>query len=317
MEPKAVKFPHPLEVPKEVPLARRNRYQSLVKASLRGISVRVLIAWIELMAAAFFGSASLFMDALSTGIDIFSSVILMISFKLASKPPDRDHPLGHGRYEPLAGLQMGLFLIFLGGAMFFYNTAEFARPDPYASLHPSIWLIPLGSVILLEMSYRLMIATAKKQNSPALAADAIHYRIDSITSIFATLALLSASFAPKFNQLFDHLGAAFIAIFMMIVGFNAARKNMHQLLDRIPEKSYFDRIRKAALLTEGVKGTEKVRMQLFGPDAHVSIDVEVDPELSVDAAHSISQKVRLEIQKEIPFARDVIVHIEPYYPNDH
>lgn len=311
------KFPSPLGVPEEVPIARKNRYEALVRASIQGISVRVLIALVELIAAGVFGSAALFMDALSTTVDIFSSLILVLSFKLASRPPDGNHPLGHGRYEPLAGLQMGLFLAFLGGVMFFYNTAEFAHPDPYSSLHPMLWAIPFGSVLLLEMSYRLMIRTAKKQNSPALAADAVHYRIDSITSVFATLALLSASYAPKFNQFFDHLGAAFIAIFMVIVGFNAARKNMHQLLDRIPEKGYFDRVRKAAMRAEGVRGTEKVRMQLFGPDAQVSIDVEVDPGLTVDAAHRISQRVRVEVQKEIPFARDVIVHVEPYYPDDH
>lgn len=63
--------------------------------------------------------------------------------------------------------------------------------------------------------------------------------------------------------------------------------------------------------------TEKTRIQLYGPDAHVDIDIEVDPELSVQKAHKISQEVRIEIQKAWPAVRDVTVHIEPYYPNDH
>jgi cation diffusion facilitator family transporter len=271
----------------------------------------------EFIAALVFGSASLFMDALSTSLDIVSSLGLLLGFKLAARPPDLDHPLGHGRYEPLAGLQIGLFLVFLGAGMFFYNTVEITQPDPYTAIHPLLWLIPGLSIVLLEIGYRSLINTSKKTHSPALAADAVHYRIDSITSFLAMVALLLGSYAPKFSQIFDHIGAALIAVFMMVIGFNAARKNMNQLLDRIPEKDYFDRIRAAAERAQGVKGTEKIRMQLYGPDAHVAIDVEVEPHLTVEAAHKISQNVRVEIQKELPQVRDVIVHMEPYYPNDH
>lgn len=310
-------FPEPIQVPQEVPDAREQRYRSLVRSATRGILVRGFIATVELVAALAFSSASLFMDSLSTSLDMGSSLVLLLGFKLASKPPDRNHPFGHGRLEPLAGLQLGLFLVLLGGGMFFYNTTQINHHDPFAAIHPLLWIIPLISTLLLEGSYQLMTRTAHKQNSPALAADAIHYRIDSVTSIFATIALLLGGYSPQFSQLFDHLGAALIAIFMVIVGSNAARKNLNQLIDTIPGKSYFDRVRKAALRTPGVKGTEKLRIQLYGPDAHVDIDVEVDPQDTVEVAHRISQGVRVEIQKELPEVRDVHVHIEPYYPNDH
>jgi cation diffusion facilitator family transporter len=319
LEPKKLsnKFPEPITVPKEVPEARKERYRALVGSATQGIWIRSFIALVSLVAALIYGSASLFMDALATSLDIASSLVLMLSFKLASRPPDMDHPFGHGRYEPLAGLQLGLFLVFLGGGMFFYNTTQLNQPETYTSLHRLLWVIPLVSTILLEFSYRTLIRTAQKTDSPALAADAMHYRVDSITSVFAMIALLLGSFSPRFSHLFDHIGAALISIFMMIVGLNAARKNMNQLTDKIPNQDYFDRIKKAALNTPGVKGTEKIRMQLFGPDAHVNIDIEVEPKLTVEVAHEISQKVRVEIQKEMPQVRDVIVHMEPYYPDDH
>ena len=117
--------------------------------------------------------------------------------------------------------------------------------------------------------------------------------------------------------MFDHVGAALIALFMVGVGINAARSNMHQILDRIPTDGYFEKVKESALRAAGVLGTEKIRVQLFGPDAYVGIDIEVDPQLSVQVAHGISQKVRYEIQKELPEVRDVMVHVEPFYPNDH
>ena len=77
------------------------------------------------------------------------------------------------------------------------------------------------------------------------------------------------------------------------------------------------RVRNAAMTVTGVCDTEKIRIQQYGPDAHVDIDVEVDPTLSVEQAHTISQHVRTKIQIAYPNVQDVVVHIEPYYPDDH
>lgn len=311
------KFPEALKVPEEVLIARKARYANVVASSRRGMCVRGVIATVELAASLIFGSSALFMDALSTSLDIATSLALVLSFKLASRPPDSNHPFGHGRYEPLAGMQLGFFMVILGCGMLFYNSSELTHQDPHSHIHPVLWVIPLCGALLLECCYQFLNRTAKKENSPALAADAAHYRVDAVTSVVATLALLLGSFFPGLSQLYDHLGAALIAVVMIIVGFNAARQNVHQMLDRIPEKVYIDKVKQAAERTEGVLGTEKIRMLIYGPDAHVDIDIEVDPHLSVEVAHRISQKVRLEIQKEVPEVQDVIVHIEPYYPGDH
>lgn len=159
--------------------------------------------------------------------------------------------------------------------------------------------------------------TAKKQNSPALAADAVHYRVDSLTSFFAALVLILGVYFPKWSLFFDQVGALLIASMMVFLGLNAARKNLYQLIDRVPSQEFFDRVKIAAARVAGVFDTEKILIQMYGPDAHVNVDVEVDPHLSVDEAHKISQNVRAEIQREWPAVRDVTVHIEPYYPGDH
>ncbi len=311
------KFPEALKLPEEVLQARRLRYLNIVNSSRRGIYVRTFIAAVELVTSLFFGSSALFMDALSTSLDIITSLALVFSFRLAARPPDLNHPFGHGRYEPLAGLQLGLFLVVLGGGMLFYNSSELSHIDAAHAINPILWIIPLSASLLLEICYQLLSRTAKKENSPALGADAAHYRIDALTSLLATCALLLGAIFPSLSQIYDHLGAAVIALIMVVVGFNAAKSNLHQLLDHIPGKSYFERAKEAAMRAKGVLATEKTRIQLYGPDAFVAIDVEVDPLLSVEEAHRISQGVRLEIQKEIPEVQDVLVHIEPYYPGDH
>ena len=310
-------FPPKLNLPQFVKQSRADRVKCLLFSVSFGLAIRLAIIVFELVGVWLFGSASLLLDAIASLLDIGSSILLLIFIRLASRPPDSNHPFGHGRYEPLVGLQLGLMLIVIGAFVGVQQLFQASEASSDEVIDARAWIFPLIAMILLELSYQIIIRTARKQDSAALAADAFHYRIDAITSLFASVALILAAFSPQWGHLIDHLGAVAIAIFMIVIGVFAARENMNQLLDHVPDKVFFDRVKKAAHLVEGVLGTEKLRIQFYGPDAHVDIDIEVEPELSVEVAHEISQKVRLEIQKEWPTVRDVTVHIEPYYPNDH
>lgn len=310
-------FPHPVTLPESVFDERKHRRKAILKAARRGIFIRASIIAFELIGVILFGSSALLMDALSSCLDIAASVLLVLGIRWADKPPDADHPFGHGRYEPLIGLQLGLMLALIGGGMLIQQSFHAALEPKGFAIDARAWIFPTIALILLEICYRSVMRTAKRENSPALAADAIHYRIDGITSLFAGLTLGLGAYYQEWSMLLDHVGAILIALLMIGMGIVAARSNFHQLMDRIPDQAFFDRVRQAALAVSGVRGTEKIRIQLYGPDAHVDIDIEVDPGLTVELAHEMSQQVRAEIQKAWPAVRDVTVHIEPFYPNDH
>lgn len=310
-------FPDPVALPLDVIVKRHERVRQLVKSCILGICVRSGIIIVEFVGVLFFNSASLLMDALSSLIDVATSVLLVIFIKVAARPPDEDHPFGHGRYEPLVGFQLGLFMALIGAGMLFQQIFALSTHSPVEPLNAFAWMVPLGAVFFLEIGYQYVMRTAKRQNSSALAADALHYRMDALTSVCATISLLLGSFLPVWSNTIDHLGAIFIALVMIVVGIVALRKNADQVVDRAPEEKYFESVKKAAMRVSGVRGTEKIRIMHSGPDAHVDIDIEVDPLLSVEVAHTISQKVRVEIQKDWPIVQDVTVHIEPFYPNDH
>ncbi len=310
-------FPKPIPLPDQVSIERVKRAKQLLWAARLGIFIRVAIILCEFAGVLLFGSAALLMDALSSSLDIVTSLLLMLFIRLAHRPPDENHPFGHGRYEPLAGLLIGILMIVVGLGMGSLQLFEISQPDDKSSIVPFLWIIPFAAMILLEISYQVMVRVAKRRHSPALAADAVHYRIDGLTSLFAAVALFIGSYMPDWSTEIDYMGAFFISVLMIVIGSFAVRNNLHQLMDHVPDADFFHRVRKAASRVDGVLGTEKIRIQLYGPDAHVDIDVEVDPKLPVDAAHCISQFVRAEIQKDWPQVRDVTVHIEPYYPEDH
>lgn len=300
-------------LPSSVEFQRKQRRKEIVSTILSGISLRFVIIVAELLGFIYLRSSSLLLDSLASLLDIGASLLLMLCVHLADKPPDRHHPLGHGRFEPIAGFQLGVFLVILGGYMGVHQWIAAASESSLQVMNPYAWVIPSAGVILLEIGYQRLKRIAKKQNSSALFADAIHYRIDGISSLMAVLALALGAVFPKYSLVLDHIGALLISLFMIGIGVKAAIENIHPLLDRAPDDSYFQKVEKAALRVEGVLGTEKIRIQSYGPDAFVSIDIEVNPLLTVEEAHRITQKVRLEIQESWPAVRDVIVHVEPYH----
>jgi len=310
-------FPEPVLLPDAVYEARKARTKALVRIALIGISVRLAIVLLELVGYFLYGSMTLLLDSFSTLADVISSLVLVFSIKLAERPPDKEHPFGHGRYEPVAGLQLGVFLAIAGVGLFTQQLSSLLTKPSIPRIDQHVWLFAMASVVLLELSYRKLTKVAKEQKSQALLSEALHFRADSLNSLFALFILVLVALFPEASGVCDRVGAIMIALIMCVMGLYGAKKNLNQLLDRIPEEEFFAKVRRASLKVEGVKDTEKIRIQHYGPDAHVDIDIEVDPYLSVEVAHTISQHVRAAIQKEWPQVQDVTVHIEPYYENDH
>ncbi len=310
-------FPQPVELPETVDRARANRTSRLVRVSTTGVIVRLTVIAMELAGFAVFGYSVLLVDAIASIADIVASLAIIMAIKLAERPPDEDHPFGHGRYEPLAGMQLGMLICLLGGGLMVQQfLAAITRAEPG---EVSMWVavIPLAAAAVFELTCRMIVRIGRRENSTALVAEAYHYRIDGITSLLAAAGLFCASLFPAFSGYIDHLSAMLLAGIMLALGAVAVWENVHQLLDRAPDSKWFDRVKGSAEKVPGVLGVEKVRLQCPGPDAHVDIDIEVDPEQTVDEAHRITQHVRVQIQTDWPAVREVVVHVEPYYDGDH
>ncbi len=289
----------------------------LTFATLIGIVIRLGVISMIFWGSLYFNSASLLMDGLFGVVDLISSGVLLLGIYSAAKPPDHDHPFGHGRFEPLAGTQIGLLMLLMGIGTFFWQFYGLFSLSLSHSMSQWLWLIPTLSVASFYLTGCYLSTVAQEKKSAALEAEATHFKWDAITSLIATAALLTGALFPDWFEVLDGIGAVFIAVSMVFVGIFVLKQNLHSLMDRVPDADYFKLVQESAKRVEGVFETEKIRIQHCGPDAHVDIDIEVDPALTVEKAHVISQQVRREIQKEWPNVRDVIVHIEPFYPGDH
>ena len=312
-------FPDPVppEDPAAVQAARRRRTGRLIFAGAVGVGVRLVVIVAEFAAYFSCGADVLLVDAVASLADVAASLAILAAVKYAEKPPDEDHPFGHGRFEPLAGLQLGVLIVLLGGVLGGRAAWEAVRERPAADLPLWAAAVPALAAILLEATGRVVKVVGRREHSSALVAEAHHYRIDALTSLVAAAGLAAAAAAPAWGGLIDRGGAALLASLMIALGLAAVWENLHQLVDRVPDDGRFELVRAAAAAVPGVLEVEKVRIQHAGPDAHVDIDVEVDPAETVCEAHRTAQHVRAAVQTAWPSVREVVVHVEPYYPGDH
>lgn len=310
-------FPEPVSPAADVHRARQVRLRELQTVAWEGIGLRIAVIVAELAAWWWWGYAALLVDMTASAFDVLSSLAIVIAIRAAARPPDDEHPFGHGRYEPLAGMQLGVVITLAGGWLAFRQVWGLATTDAAGFVSPWACLIPLAAAVVMELVSRRVAYIGRREDSTVLVAEGQHYRVDALTSLVAAVGLGAASLSPRFGHLVDLASATVLSGMMMWLGVHAALENLHQILDRVPQEAEFARVRGAALEVPGVLGVEKVRIQQAGPDAHVDIDIEVDPDLSVAEAHVITQHVRAQIQSDWPFVRDVVVHVEPYYPGDH
>lgn len=313
----AESFPEPVAPRRDTEQARQQRARELMRAAWLGIALRSGVIAMELIGGIVLGYSALLVDAFASAFDVIASLAIVMAIHLAARPPDEGHPFGHGRFEPLAGLQLGLLVCGAGIWVAVQQIRVAIELPPAADIRPWAWCLPAAAAAVLEISARIVRRIGQREESTAMIAEAYHYRIDAATSVIAAIGLLAAALLPEQGHRVDHISAAVLAIAMMVLGGIAAVQNFHQVLDRAPDDDHFQQVRTSALRVDGVLGVEKVRIQHAGPDAHVDIDIEVDPAMNVADAHVITQHVRAQIQSDWPAVREVVVHVEPFFADDH
>jgi len=278
------------------------------RIALLSMSAGVLLAAAKILVGIKVGSASVVSDGLEAVGDVLSSGIVYAGLWLASKPPDYEHPYGHGRYETLAGLAVGALLLLAGAAIFwhgFMHLGERTQLRSYA-LYPLVAAV-FVKVALAGTKFRV----GKRIASTSLEADGWHDLTDLLsTSVALVAVVLTLLNAERFRKA-DHAGGMVIGIVIFFLSMQVVRRTVGQLLDTMPEPGRMGQIRLAALSVPGALGIEKCFARRTGLRYHVDLHLEVDPEMTVRESHEIATQVRSEIRERLHWVADVLVHVEP------
>jgi cation diffusion facilitator family transporter len=272
------------------------------------MNVGVAIAIAKIVVGAHAGSAAVTSDGLEAGGDVLSSGIVYAGLVLAAKPPDSEHPYGHGRYETLAGLAVGAILLLAGAAIFWHGYRTFSQTNrlPAYALYPL-----LASVVIKAVQSGAKFRVGRRISSSALQSDAWHDLTDLFSTFVALIAVSLNLLNPTRFAAADHIGGILIGIIIFSLSIQVVHRTVDKLVDTMPNPGKLAEIRSVALRVPGALGIEKCFARPTGLRYHVDLHLEVDPALTVRESHDIATHVRGAIKDTLPWVADVLVHVEP------
>lgn len=254
------------------------------------------------------GSTALIAESAHTFSDILTSIITFIGFRIGLKPPDRLHPYGHGRAEPLVGL---IIVVFLGIIAFEILSEVYKKTVLGGPITPPETIAAVMAIVGVVVNFLMttyIMRTGKKINSPAIVADAQHQKVDIFSSAAIFLGVIGAQLG---FPILDSIVAIFIAIMVLKTAFDVGKENINNILGTIPSKEILDNIKKCSLSVNGVLGIHNIRINYLGPYASVELHATVAEDLSLKEAHKIAHRVEKKIVKDIDVVSMVIVHVCP------
>ena len=285
------------------------KLESGARLALAGIVANFLLAAIKIASGIVGNCYALIADGIESTLDIFGSLIIWAGLKLAARPPDDDHPYGHGKAEALASIAVALCVIAAAIGLAVQSVREILTPHHAPA--PFTLLVLVAVVLVKETLFRKVIHTGQEIGSSAVKADAWHHRSDAVTSLAAFIGIGIALLGGPGWEPADDWAALFAC---GLIGFNGYRlliPALQEALDAAPPARFVENIRAIAAAVPGVLDLDQCRVRKMGLDLYVDLHVGVDAEISVREGHRIAHEVKDAIRGAIPEVADVLVHIEP------
>jgi cation diffusion facilitator family transporter len=280
-----------------------------IKASWLSIFGNALLAIAKFVTGIFGNSYALIADAIESTTDVFSSFLVLLGLKYSSRPPDENHPYGHGKAAPLMTFAVVGFLV-VSATVIAYESIQHIQtphkvPEPYT-------LIVLGAIVIIkEYFYRKVSKKGDETKSTSLKADAWHHRSDAITSLMAFIGISIALFMGKGYETADDWAALFASGFIIYNAYLILRPALGEVMDEHMYDDMIGEIREVSINVSGVLDTEKCNVRKTGMIYHVDLHIIVNAEISVKEGHDIAHNVKNELLAHFPEIFDVLIHVEP------
>jgi len=291
----------------------RKRKNLLRRAAWGGIVSNLFLSLVKGVAGYLGNSKALIADAFHSASDVISSVVVLVGINAASKPPDHDHPYGHGKAEMVAAIIVSVLLGVVGIELIIHSGFAFTEPPEV----PSGWVIYiiLFSILVKEILFQVKNRIGGRMHSQALIADAWHHRSDALSSIAVLAgvgtALMAGTLQMGWLVYADPAAGILIAGMILKMAWDIGYEAVHKTLDHTLHKEDTETMRKKVIEIDGVKSIDSFRAREHGHYIIVDIKISVLADLSVEEGHAISKKVKDELLK-IENIEDVLVHVNPY-----
>ncbi|HPG92510.1 MAG TPA: cation diffusion facilitator family transporter [Clostridia bacterium] len=292
-----------------------NYEQTIKKVGWVTIIWNLILTVVKAAVGVLGGSTAMISDALHSGSDVFTTIIVMVGAKISGKESDEAHAYGHERFESIASIFLGLLLA--GTALFigYDGIVKIIEYTPVAnSSNQFTFLALLGAGLSIVVKGVMFFYTnnhAKKINSTSLKADAWHHLSDSLSSIGSMLGIIGLMIGKGW-QIADPIAAIIICLIILKVAYDIIKTAVDQLVDKSISKELENEIKDKIQDCMGVKGIGSFMSRQFGVKIYLEVEVYLDENISFSDADKISIKIHDIIEKEYSSVKHCSIYAKPY-----
>lgn len=280
-----------------------------LNVALVSVFAAIFLTGSKLIIGIMTGSLGILSEALHSGLDMVAAVITYFTVRVSDKPADKHHHFGHGKTENFSALVETLLLLITCIWIIYEAFSRLMTGNTHIEISVWSYLVVIGSIIIDISRSRALSRVAKKYNSQALEADALHFSTDIWSSAVVLLGLICANFGFYFA---DSIAALGVSIIVLSVSYKLGKRAIDALLDKAPLE-IIDQIKEILKEFDEVKHYHGLKVRSAGADTFVKVSVHLEPDLSLRQVHEICDK----IEKAIGFRvkrSEVAIHAEPHEP---
>ena len=280
------------------------------RVSLFTIIGNVVLSVIKLLAGIIANSSAMISDAVHSASDVFSTFVVIIGIKLASKKPDKEHPYGHERMECVAAIVLAMVL-FITGLGIGLEAVKNIIHGNYGDLQvPGVLALiaAIVSIVSKEAMYWYTRYYAKKIDSSALMADAWHHRSDAFSSIGALIGIGASRLG---YPVMDSIASLVIFVFIVKAAFDIFKDAIDKMVDHSCDEEIEKQIYECVMKNEDVLGIDLLQTRVFGNKIYVDVEIQADASYTLQKAHDIAEAVHDDIEESFPKVKHIMVHVNP------
>ena len=291
-----------------------NREKRIMKVTLAGLVVNVILSAGKIAAGVFGRSAAMVADGVHSLSDLLSDIVVLVFVRVSSRGRDKDHEFGHGKFETLATLIVSLILIVVAAQMMVSGLKSIMEVLHGGTIpRPGYVALAAAAVSILakEVLYRYTIHVGKAVDSPAVVANAWHHRSDAFSSIGSLTGIAGAIFLGDRWVILDPLVCCCISIAILVVAVKMAGPSLKELMDASLPEDVEKEIVALAMSVDGVRNVHELKTRRNGISIIIEAHMVVDPNITVEKAHDIVTAVEDVLRRRYGDGTQISIHIEP------
>ena len=290
------------------------RTHTIYRVTLLGMFLNMVLFAFKLVAGIVGRSGAMVADAVHSASDFATDIVVLLFVRISAKPRDDDHDWGHGKYETLASLIIGVVLLAVGVELLVESVEKISavvagevlpRPGIIAIIAAAV------SIVAKEVLYQYSMRVGRKLDSPSVIANAWHHRSDALSSIGALLGIGCAYFLGEKWRIADPIAAIVVAALIMKVAINLCRTAIAELLEKSLPAEVEEEILAIISATPNVHKPHNLRTRSIGSNIAIEVHIRVDGSMTVHASHEISRDIEQRLRNRFGQQTAVAIHIEP------